>query len=359
VNYMSITFAPGPSQPYPRLKEFVDDAFNDGIISLSHRSDAFQSLYAATAENIKKLLDVPSDYHVWFVGSATEAMERSVQNLTEKYSHHFVSGAFGQKYYDIAITLGKKSTVEHLNVHETLDFSKVKIPKRTEMIAITFNETSSGFAHKPEHIEVLRTKFPNAMICVDVVSAVPHLSFDYSLIDCAFFSVQKGFGLPAGLGVIIASPRAAMRAKELDAKSVSIGSYHNFLQLANYEAKHNTPETPNVLGIYLLHRVVDDMLDQGIGVIRTQLDVNAEKLYQVLDGHPRFMTHVSHLKNRSRTVVVAQVSDQESLFLHLQKYDLFVGKGYKNQKNTHVRIANFPSHIDNVPTLVDALRDWR
>ena len=53
---MKVTFAPGPSQPYPHLQEYLQDALAEGIISISHRSARFASLFDETTEGLRSLL---------------------------------------------------------------------------------------------------------------------------------------------------------------------------------------------------------------------------------------------------------------------------------------------------------------
>lgn len=352
-------FAPGPSQTYPQLRDYIDDALALDVPSISHRSRTFRELFRTTTDGLRQLLEIPDNYHVWFVGSATEAMERTIQSCVAERSHHFVNGAFSSKFESIASQLGKQTSDTTVEWGRGFDAQQLDVEADVELIAITQNETSTGVMVNQVLIHELRDRYPDKLIAVDIVSAAPHLSLDISDTDVAFFSVQKGFGLPAGLGVIIASPRALDRAGELAQQGMSIGSYHSFLELAKHEAKANTPETPNVLGIYLLGRVVADMLERDAKSMRARLDQHAANLYGVLDKHPRFQSSISDPTHRSSTVIVAELlHDQTQLFDYLSSKDIAIGTGYKHQKATHIRIANFPSHIDHMPDLISALQGW-
>ena len=114
----------------------------------------------------------------------------------------------------------------------------------------------------------------------------PYPDFDYSKVDSVFFSVQKGFGLPAGLGVWMVNQRCIDKANQLLSKGLSIGSFHSLPSLHSHALKNQTPETPNVLGIYLLGKVVQDFLLKGINTIRKETEYKAALLYQTLESHP-------------------------------------------------------------------------
>lgn len=350
-----IEFSPGPSQLYPKVPDILQDALDEGVMSMSHRSAWFADLYASTVGGLRELLDIPEDYHVWFMGSATEAMERIIQNTVSVSSHHFVNGAFSDKFAKIARDLGTSPTCAEVAWGQGHDLRAASVPASAELIAVTQNETSTGVAILAEDIAAIHDRYPEKLMAVDVVSAVPYMDLDYSKADCVFFSVQKGFGLPAGLGVMIASPRALARAEELKL-SKSIGSYHSFVELAKNEAKSNTPETPNVLAIYLLNRVVGDMLARGQQAMRDRLKDNAKKLYAAIEAHPRLSPAVAEPKFRSNTVIVADVEGGSAPLIEaVKKQGFSIGAGYKDKKTTQIRIANFPAHTEYVEGLIAAL----
>lgn len=355
-----IEFSPGPSQIYPKVPEFLDDAVADGVMSMSHRSSAFADLYKSVTDGLRDLLGVPDEYHIWFLGSATEAMERIIQNTVQQRSHHFVNGAFSERFSSIAAELGKLPSVFTVPWGEGYDLHDSIVPDGAELIAVTMNETSTGVAINPDAIAELHQRYPEKLLAVDIVSAVPHVVPDFSRLDCAFFSVQKGFGLPAGLGVLIASPHAMRRSERLRALGDSIGSYHSFAELSKHETKYNTPETPNVLGIYLLDRVTKDLLRRGPDGIRTALDVSAANTYTAIENHPLLSPAVVDTNFRSKTVVVAAVlGGSVGLIAYMKDRGFSIGAGYGQQKSTHVRIANFPAHLSYTEQLLNALRAYK
>ncbi len=351
-----INFTPGPSQLYFTVRDHTRTAFREGIPSLSHRSQAFEKIFRHTTDGIRELLSLPPGYQLFFTSSATEIWERVIQNLVEEKSFHLVNGSFSKRFFEIAGQLGKKP--EKLEASAGEGFEIVgSVPAGTELIAITQNETSTGVSLPLDFIYDLRDKSPDSLIVVDAVSSLPFPDFDYSKLDSVFFSVQKGFGLPAGLGVWMVNDRCLAKAENLSAKGICIGSYHSLPALHGFAVKNQTPETPNVLSIYLLGMVVRDMIRRGISNIRRETEYKAALLYHTLDRHHSLSAFVKNKVHRSRTVVVANTGDQtEVLTRNLIEKGMQPGDGYGTFKKSQLRFANFPTHSkEQFELLVDSL----
>lgn len=355
-----VNFTPGPSQLYFTVADHARQAFKEGVPSLSHRSKKFEQISKEATDGLRQLLNVPENFHIFFTSSATEIWERIFQNLVETSSFHLVNGSFSKRFHEIGIQLQKKS--QKLEVPAGQGFaSDISVPDNTELIAITHNETSTGVSVPMDLIHELRTKAPAALIAVDAVSSLPHPDFDFNMIDTLFFSVQKGFGLPAGLGVWMVNERCVAKSEALAAKNISTGSYHNIATLLAHAVKHQTPETPNVLGIYLLGKVVADFLRRGIDNIRKETDYKAAVLYQALENNPYVRAFVQEKTFRSKTVIVADCGENtEKLAAFLATKGLNAGSGYGSAKKTQLRFANFPAHSkEQYELLADALNEFK
>lgn len=350
-------FTPGPSQLFPTISKHIKNAVNYNIPSISHRGQQFKQIFKNTVDSLKKLLNIPDTYYVFFLSSATEAMERIIENCVEKYSFHFVNGAFSKKFFEIASDLKKEPFKYEVDYGKRFNFNAIAIPKKIELICFTHNETSTGVALNVNDIYKFKKLYPNKLIAVDIVSSAPYVNLNYSLIDIIFFSVQKGFGLPAGLGVLIISPQALKKSKYLLNKEVNIGSYHSFINLLNSAQKNQTPETPNVLAIYLLGKVINDMYKKGINKIRQETDKKAKLLYNFLDGSEDFKPFVEEKSIRSKTVITCETKiESQNLIKKLKRKGYIIGSGYGVYKNKHIRIANFPVHtVQSVKGLITQL----
>ncbi len=356
----SINFTPGPSQLYFTVESHVRQAFKDGIPSLSHRSKAFEKISKEATDGLRELLNIPAGFHLYFTGSANEIWERVIQNLVEEKSFHLVNGAFSKRFYEIAGLLNKLPKKVEAEIGKGFD-SNIQVPAGTELIALTHNETSTGIASPIDFLHSFKHKNPDALIALDAVSSLPYPDFDYSKFDSVFFSVQKGFGLPAGLGVWMVNDRCIAKADQLASKGISIGSYHNIPSLHSHALKNQTPETPNVLGIYLLAKVVQDMLRRGIQTIRKETEYKAAILYQELQQHALIKPFVSDKAFQSKTVIVADCGDHTAKITdYLISKGMQPGDGYGVSKKTQLRFANFPTHSkEQYELLVDSLQRYQ
>jgi len=352
-----IYFTVGPSEIYPTVPHHLEQAIQQQVLSMSHRGKEFSVLYQQTEVLLKKLLSIPDEYAVFFLGSSIEAMERIIENTVEKTSLHFVDGAFSQKAAGIAKELGKDVVKIPAPESSVYDFSEVSIPENAEIIFITENDTSTGLIFPHDEIYALKKKYPEKLIAVDLVSSAPYSAIDFSKIDMAFFSGQKGFGIPAGMSVLVVSPRAIKKAEELREKDIVIGTYHNFLTLQKSRENWQTPETPNVLNIYLLQHVLEDLEKEGIANIRASINRKAAMMYDFFDGNEIFEPYVRDPIYRSPSTLVIKVKGGSStLRQRLAKEGVVVGGGYGKHKDEHIRIANFPAHtILQIEKLLDLL----
>jgi phosphoserine aminotransferase len=230
----------------------------------------------------------------------------------------------------------------------------------TELIAITHNETSTGVSLSLDILKNLRSANPHAIIVVDAVSSLPYPEIDFSIIDSVFFSVQKGFGLPAGLGVWIVNNRCLAKAEAMLSKGISIGSYHSLPSLVANTQKNQTPETPNVLGIYLLGKVVHDMLRRSIQLIRKETEYKSAILYQTLNTNPYLQPFIQRESWKSKTVIVAECGHHtEKITRHLLAKGMQPGEGYGTTRTHQLRFANFPAHSkEQYELLVDTISEF-
>jgi phosphoserine aminotransferase len=340
----NVYFTVGPSQPHARLREFMDDAWEADVPAMSHRGGEFRTLYRRTEEALRELMGIPADYRVLFVGSATEGLERVVQGLVERRSLHLITGLFGEKWFKIAEQLGKEPAAVRAEPGEGLDVEALDLPADTELVCVTQNDTSTG-VHWPDELLARIAELPGRpLVAVDAVSSAPISHLPWAGCDAVVFSVQKAFGLPAGLGVIVVSPRALARARELEARGVSVGSYASLPELERHANDFQTPPTPNVLGIYLLDRVARDLSDRGLAVARAENAERARALYGAIERNPHAEAYVRDPAWRSPTTIVVRVpGGSDGLHGHMQAGGHVVGRGYGRRKLDHVRIANFPT----------------
>lgn len=359
----SYYLTPGPSELYFTVPDHIRTALQDQVCAISHRSKAFQQIMAETVTAIRQLLQVPDSHHIVFTGSANEIWERILENLVDTDSFHLVNGSFSKRFYEFAVMLRKRAHLHEVPFGQGFDVADLAVPAAAEIICATQNETSSGVAMPLTDLYSLKDRYPDKLLVVDAVSSVPFPAFDFGRIDSLFFSVQKGMGLPAGLGVWIFNEACVAKAKDLQKAGKNIGTYHSIPSLLSQSAKNQTPETPNMLGIYLLGKVCQDMNSRGIEQIRQETVFKATLAYQLTERLPRLSPLVRRAEHRSQTVIVADVLEgyrADDVLNLLKPHGLIIGKGYGDHKETQIRIANFPTHSKELfYQLEDVLNGWK
>lgn len=95
-------FTVGPTELADGVLEYYKEAVERNLFSVSHRSIEFEEIYSYTVNSLRILLEIPDDFYIFFLSSATECMERSIQNLVAEKSFHFINGYFAQRYFSIA-----------------------------------------------------------------------------------------------------------------------------------------------------------------------------------------------------------------------------------------------------------------
>ena len=81
-----ITFYPGPSKVYPVVEHYLKQAFDEGVLSINHRSQTCMQITRSAIELLHQKLHIPEDYTIYFVSSATEVWEIIAQSLTQRHA---------------------------------------------------------------------------------------------------------------------------------------------------------------------------------------------------------------------------------------------------------------------------------
>lgn len=337
-----LTFFPGPSKVHPELQTYLNEAFAEGILSISHRSEAFNQLSGKTLRLFRQKLGVPDSYTLLYTTSATECWEIIAQSLTRKQSVHFTSGSFGDKWFQYASALHPAARKIPMALNEALYPESLDVLEADELICLTQNETSNGTQIDFETLAGIRGSYPDRLIALDCTSSMAGIQLPWILGDVWFASVQKCFGLPAGLGLMALSPAALQRAQEIGEKS----HYNSLILMLEHIEKYQTSCTPNVLGIYLLCRVLEQI--PGIEKTDSQLRLRMKNYLASLKGNT-LKPLISNDSVRSSTVLAVKGEPDyiAALKLEAKAQGFLLGSGYGKWKNDTFRIANFPAFSDS------------
>lgn len=337
-----LNFLPGPSKVYTSVRTYLQDAYDEGILSTPHRGEQFVQLSRAVVGSIKRKLNIPQDYTIFFTSSATECWEILIQSLTKHKSYHIYNGSFGEKWYDYAKAMRPHAEGLKYDVNHAMPVEQLNISSDTELICFTQNETSNGTQVNATTILNLHNRYRDTLIAVDATSSMAGLNLKLIKADIWFASVQKCFGLPAGLGIMACSPRAIFRAKKMNERAHYNSLVSMYEKMLNYQTTH----TPNVLNIYLLKRMLEDR--EFIKTIDLQLSDRAEDLYTFFVQFNDFKLMVENEEVRSKTVIAIEASERlvDDIKKRALHHNMRLGNGYGPWSRTTFRIANFPA-IEN------------
>ncbi len=374
-------FMVGPAQLYTGVEEFYSQILQNGIGSISHRSQQFTEISKEGLEYARQFFAIPDDYTIYYTYSATESMELVVRGLVKEKSVHIVNGNFGNVWYKTAVHNGRKTkkfenTIpfsygsENTRVDLSVVVQEFEGGNLGDMICITGSETASGIGYSPKEISEFSRSITNVsentLLAVDITSSMGAIDYDFSSADVWLFSVQKALGLPAGLGFLICSPRAQRRAQEIEEERVLVqkdfGNHHaiSVLEKKMHE-KYQTPTTPNVLAIagfgYVCKKLLEDF--GSIQQLSQYTDEKADIYYSFFESEQNtsdFVPAIEDTQARTKTVIVLRLKNAETLseqereqkmnaqIKRLRDAGYSVASGYGKLKTTQLRLANFPVH---------------
>lgn len=334
-NQKMTTFYPGPSQIYPEIAGYMQAAFDSGILMQNHRSERGMALVEETVALLREKLNIPSDYNIYFTTSGTECWEIICQSIPADRYVHFINGGFGKKWYEYSKKLAIKDCVSvDFGINDLLPNYEKKLD---DIICITQNETSNGTQIPMS--EFKKFDLENSLIAVDVVSSMAGIELDWHLADIWLASVQKCFGLPAGLGIMVCSPKVMHVAEQFKVEK----HYNSLITIDKNMQLFQTTNTPNALGIYLLNSVLKQI--PNISITSKRIKKQAKEWYEFFENNSKWNLFCKNREVQSDTVIVVEGNKEEMIKLKekTEKEGLILGNGYGIWQDCTFRIANFPA----------------
>lgn len=331
-----VSLAPGPSYVWPATRQWLQDAYDHGVLSLGHRSVEFNDLSRKAITLLKEKLAVPANYTVLYASSATEFWQVVAYSLLDQAgSTNVYTGSFGEKWFEYTKKLVPATQGLHLDFNTLITPEIIGQPK--PVLCLTQSETSNATYIPDAQLKAIRAAYPEAYIVYDATSTLGGLALDWTLGDVWFASVQKCLGLPAGMAVMVLSQRAIERVLALNHHQ----HYNSLATMLPFMENWQTSYTPNVLNIYLLGR----MLATVPPIVETsqRLWNQAAELYQAAAQVPGLELLVQEQSNRSPTVLAFLDGGQHPIRQRFKEAGFDLGRGYGQWRDTTFRIANFPA----------------
>ncbi|KAF0096375.1 MAG: alanine--glyoxylate transaminase [Puniceicoccaceae bacterium 5H] len=329
-------FIPGPIEVSAKTYQ----AMTTPVVG--HRSADFVALYQSVQPSLQKLFYTQDPVYL-STSSAWGVMEGSLRNLSRKKVLNCCSGAFSDKWHDVAKRCGKDAKALKYEWGTPLDPEDIRKELATgEYDVITFihNETSTGTMNPIEEIMEVVREFPEVISVVDTVSsfsAVP-IKKDELGVDVMLTGSQKALALPPGLSLISVSERALKRSEELPDR----GYYFDFQEFQKNHAKGMTPSTPVIPLIYALRSKLEDIEAEGLenryarheklnDMVHTWMDKHGLELLPPREFASKSLSCVKNLKEWDLPQLNKLLKEQ---------HNCVIDGGYGKLKGQTFRISN-------------------
>jgi len=258
-------FVPGPTNVPERILRAMDRAMED------HRSSAFPTLTAALLHDLKKVFRTTAGQAFIFPATGTGGWEAALVNTLSpgdrvlaprygQFSHLWIDLAqrHGLRVDIIDVEWGEGAPAERIEEILTADTQH-----EIKGVLVVHNETATGVTSDIAAVRAAMdaARHP-ALLYVDGVSSIGSLEFrmDEWNVDLAITGSQKGLMLPAGLGLVCASPQALAARERAKCPRV----FFDFGDMIKANATGYFPYTPSIPMLYGLRESLDMLLEEGL-----------------------------------------------------------------------------------------------
>ena len=352
---MSHMFIPGPVDVAPKVMQAMTKPM------IPHRSDEFNELFRHTEARLKKVFYTENRvFQPPATGSGMQ--EASIRNLVQKDMLSCVNGAFGERWYSVAISNGKQADRLEAtwgSIHTPDMLAEALKAKHYEAVTIVHNETSTGVENPLKELAaVVHEVSPDTLILVDAVSSLGGVKIETDAwgLDFILTSSQKCFALPPGMSFAAVSDRALKKAESVDNR----GWYFDLLLFEKHRIKNSTAMTPAIALINGLDAQLDRILAEGLDNRFARHLAMAERIRAW--GFEHDMPNLAPLEYCSKTVSTLQNKpgiDIPALNQFLMTRGMRIANGYGKLKNKTFRIAHMgETQMSDIDTLLEAFDDF-
>mgnify|MGYP002639717011 CR=1 FL=1 len=309
---------------------------------IAHRSKTASELQENISLKLQQLMYTKNTI-ILSTTSGSGIMEMAIRSLTGKKAAVFSVGAFGDRWYKMAITNGLEADLFKSEPGMPTTPEMVEEALKTgeyDVVTVTHNETSSGLMNPVEAIGEVIKKYPDVIYLVDTVSSLggAKVEVDKCGIDLCLTSTQKCLGLPPGLSVAAISDKAIARAEAIGPR----GFYLDLMNVVKRVKKDfqypTTPSTPHMWAL-------DYQLDKIINVegLDNRFDRH-EKLADIVRDwatkHFELYAKDGYRSNTVTTIMNTKGNSIAGLNKELATRGYMISNGYGDLKEKAFRIAH-------------------
>jgi len=258
-------FVPGPTNVPDRILRAMHVPMED------HRSSDFPKLTLPLYKDMKKVFQTQEGRVVIFPSSGTGAWEASLTNTCSP-GDKMLAPRFGQ-FSHLWIDLARRHGLEVIVQEETwgtgADPERIEEALRADKnheikgVMVVHNETATGVTSDIAAVRrAIDAANHPALLYVDGVSSIGSIDFRFDEwgVDLAITGSQKGMMLPAGLGIVCASPKALAK---MDSATCT-KAYFDFADHFRTNPDGYFPYTPALPLLYGLRESLDILFEEGL-----------------------------------------------------------------------------------------------
>ena len=219
----TLLMIPGPVEFEPEVLEAL------GAPTVSHLAPAFLEAFGSALAAMREVWLCPSGKPLVVAGSGTFAMELAAANLVEPGDRALVvsTGVFGERFVDLLGRHGAIVSVVRAAVGEGVDLDRIEDGLRKtapRLLTVTHVDTSTGVRMPIAAIGELARRH-GALSVIDGVCSVAGEEIRQEAwgLDVVLTASQKAIGVPPGLALLVAGPRALER---FEARRQPVRSYY-------------------------------------------------------------------------------------------------------------------------------------
>lgn len=267
----SLLMIPGPIEFDPAVLAAM------GAPTTSHLAPEFIEAFGQALEKMRLVFHSTKGQPFVLAGTGTLAMDAAGANLVEAGDKALVvnTGYFGDRFGMLLERYGAKVTHLRATPGDQPSLTSIEEALRQDaykLVTVTHVDTSTGVLADVKGVAALARKY-GALSVVDGVCSVAgeELAMDDWGVDLAFTASQKAVGVPPGLALLMAGPRALDAFK---VRKTLVSNYYadwnNWLPVMQaYEARKSSYfGTPAVNLVFALNVSLSQILEEGV-MVRT------------------------------------------------------------------------------------------
>lgn len=256
---------PGPTPVPDRLQRAMHRQMED------HRSSTFPAFTRSILSRLPQVVHQVRGEAFVFPATGSAMWEAALVNTVNPGGRLLAPrfGQFSHLFIQTARNLGYHVDVIEEPWGETADPSKIEAALAADTaheiqgVLLVHNETATGVTSNVAAVRAAidRAAHP-ALLFVDGVSSIASLEFRFDDwgVDCAITGSQKGFMLPAGLGILYASEKALARVD----RCTMPRAYFDLRAMRANNAQGYFPSTPALSLLYGLDEALTMLLEEGM-----------------------------------------------------------------------------------------------